>query len=216
MPTGSQVRIGVLAAALAAAISTAAYERPVSLYSVREAYFLGQRKDEKTAAFLSQYVRRLPVPKTGPHVAEIELRTPYEQVVLRARQAPDGYSSQQAAEEYRAQPDAILVRVLIYLTPTYPAHSPIGVVQLGPVELRPENFWREFSISLVQGDEISAKRVRGRAIYSSSAFGFPGLVGAEVLLEFDAERVDSAPVRVAVLTPNGQRVESEFDLSKLR
>jgi len=67
-------------------------------------------------------VKRPPLPKSGPHIAEVEFRTPYEQVVLRARQAPGSYSAQQAEEDYRAQPDLVLVRVRINLTPTYPAY----------------------------------------------------------------------------------------------
>lgn len=161
-------------------------------------------------------MKRLPLPKRGPHIAEIELRTPYEQVVLRARNAPDGYSSQQAAQDYRAQAGRILVRVLIYLTPTYPAHTPI-VLPFERVELRPEDFWRDFEIRLSQESEIAATRVSGKPIYSVPAVGgLPGLVGAEVEVEFDAANVTSAPVRVEVLTPDRKKFTAEFDLEKLR
>ena len=195
----------------------AAYENPLRDYSVREAYFLGRRKDEKTAQFLAQYVKKFPVPKQGPHVAEVELRTPYEQVVLRARNAPDGYSSQQATQEYRKQGDRVIVRVLIYLTPTYPAHTPIGPMQYDPVLVRPEDFWRDFDIRLFQEKEVSPRDVRGRPIYTYTEFGLPGLVGAEVALEFEADDlVSSEPARVEILTPDGQRISARFDLEKLR
>ncbi len=209
--------IGLLIGALLAALAASAYENPLRDYSLREAYFLGRRKDEKTAQFLAQYVKKLPVPKQGPHVAEIELRTPYEQVVLRARNAPDGYSSQQATQEYRKQGDRVIVRVLIYLTPTYPAHTPIGPVQSEPVLVRPEDFWRDFDIHLFQEKEVSPRDVRGRPIYGPPEFGLPGLVGAEVELEFGGD--DLAPsesARVEILTPDGQRITAVFDLEKLR
>jgi hypothetical protein len=197
-------------------LAAAAFEYPVRDYSVREAYFLGRRKDEKTAQFLAQYVKRFPLPKNGPHVAEIEFRTPYEQVVLRARNAPDGYSSQQASQEYRAQSDRVIVRVLIYLTPTYPAHSPIPLYRYEPVQVRPEDFWRDFEIRLTQKDEILPARVTGRPIYTQSDSGPTGLAGAEVDLEFEASDFTSEPARVEILTPDGQRVRAVFDLEKLR
>lgn len=211
-----RVAAGIVLTGLATTLAWA-YELPVRDSSLREAYFLGRRRDEKTAAFLSRYVRRLPLPKTGPHVAEIELRTPYAQVVLRARNAPDGYSSQQAARDYRARPQALLLRVLLYLTPTYPAHSPMQGVPMETVELRPETFWREFSFGLYQEEkEVRPRKVAGRPLYGGNGFGVPGLAGAEVDLEFDAADVASTPARVVVLTPDGQRVEAEFDLERLR
>jgi hypothetical protein len=75
------------ALALIASQAAPAYEHPLDTHSVRKAYFLGNRKDEKPAKFLAQYAERLPLPKTSPHVAEIGLLTPYAQVVLRASRA---------------------------------------------------------------------------------------------------------------------------------
>ncbi len=194
---------------LIAPLATPAYERPVTSHSIREAYFLGRGRDEKTAAFLAHYLRRLPLPKTGPHVAEIEIRTPYQQVVLRALQAPEGYSSLKAEQDYRLQPDRALVRVRINLTPTY---SPSAFAS-SPKGFRPADFWRDFSIRLIQGEQqFQPHKVTGRQLYS-----FRGsLVGADVELEFDASQVHSAPATVEVLTPHGQRVKVEFDLEKLR
>ncbi len=208
--------IAALAFGLALTVSAAAYEFPVSDYSIREAYFLGNRKDQKADKFLSQYVKRLPLPKFGPHIAEIELRTPYQQIVLRARKAPDGYSSQLAREDFRRSPETIIVRVLILLTPTYPAHAPIQAVQSEPTVLRAEDFWREFRLRLYQKSEIQPGKVSGRPIYSSSDSGPSGLVGAEVEMEFRASDLVEAPARVVVITPTKQRIEAEFDLTMLR
>jgi len=183
--------VGLLTAPIAAA-----YEHPLSSHSIREAYFLGRGDDQKRAAFLAQYVKRLPVPKSGPHLAEIQIRTPYQQVVLRAYQVSVGYSAQQAEQDYRAKPDVILVRVHISLTPTYQPWSP--------------GFWRDFSMRFFQEKEVSPKKVSGRPVFDE------GLIGATVELEFDAADVASAPLRVEVLTPDGQRVDAEFDLGRLR
>lgn len=208
--------ISVMTLGLAAVLSAAAYEFPVSDYSIREAYFLGNRKDERSDEFLSQYVKRLPLPKSGPHVAEIELRTPYQQIVLRARKAPDGYSSQLAREDYRRSADTVIVRVLILLTPTYPGHSPVQPVQSEPVRLRGEDFWREFRFGLYQRSEIQQRRISAQPIYTSSDFGLPGLVGTEVEIGFKASDLTDAPARVVVVTPAKQRIEAGFDLAKLR
>jgi len=217
MATSFKLRTGALALVLVAAQALPAYEHPLDPHSVREAYFLGNRKDDKTAKFLTQYVKRLPLPKTGPHVAEIELRTPYEQAVLRAAQAPGSYSTQDAEQDYAARPDLIVVRVRINLTPTYPAYIAEGK---GKLRERPEDFWRECSIQLAQGERITRKSVAGRPLYTSG-YRTPcpvgcALDGAEVLLEFDASRIRSEPVKIEVLTPDGQTVEAEFDLRDLR
>jgi hypothetical protein len=199
---------------LVTAAAAAAYEHPLGSHSVREAYFLGRRNDDKLAAFLAQYVKRLPVPKSGPHVAEIEIRTPYKQVVLRASQAPDGYSAQQAEQDYRAQSEVIIVRVHISLTPTYPGYLVKNSEGAQAIQARPLDFWRDFSVRFIQEKEITPKRISGRPLFS--ARGSSGLMGADVELEFDVAQVTSAPVRVEVLTPDGHRADAEFDLGELR
>ncbi|MBI3670207.1 MAG: hypothetical protein HY237_10555 [Acidobacteria bacterium] len=196
------------------------YEHPLDGHTVREAYFLGQRHDEKTAKFLARYLKRPPLPKTGPHVAEIEIRTPYEQVVRRASQAAGSYSAQQAEQDYRAHPDRIVVRVRINLTPTYPAFIADPSRGKGEVRERPEDFWRDFSIRLVQGERITPRNASGRPLHTGGLAGpnpvVGALEGAEVLLEFDASQIRSEPLKIEVLTPNGQTVEVEFDLKELR
>lgn len=67
--------------------------------AVRDAYFLGQRNDEKTTQFLETYRRYLPMPQSGLYVSEIELFTPYAETVDLSRQRTFGYSAQQAEQE---------------------------------------------------------------------------------------------------------------------
>ncbi len=220
MPTVLKSRIAVVVMGLVVAQAVAAYEHPLDSHSIREAYFLGRRHDDKTAAFMGQYLKRPPLPKSGPHVAEIELRTPYEQVVLRAAQAPGSYSAQQAEKDYAGQSNLILVRVRINLTPTYPAYVTDPSGRKGPPKERPEDFWRDFKIRVLQGKAVTPNKSTGRPLYTS---GLPGprlvagaLVGAEVQLEFDTGQIASSPVRIEVLTPDGQTVEAEFDLRDLK
>lgn len=222
MKSGSKVRFGALGMSLSLLIPqvSVAYEHPLDLHSIREAYFLGRSTDEKASKFLAQYVKRPPLPKNGPHIAEIEFRTPYEQVVLRARQAPGSYSAQQAELDYRAQPDLILVRLQINLTPTYPAYITDRSSRKGQPRERPEDFWRDFSVRVTQGGQITPKNVSGRPLHTGGIQApnplAGALEGAEVLLEFDAAQFRPEPVKIEVLPPDGPSVEIEFDLRDLR
>jgi hypothetical protein len=55
-----------------AAIPVAAYDHPLGSHAIREAYFIGS--GGRYADVLSTYTKNLPAPKTGPHVAQIEVR----------------------------------------------------------------------------------------------------------------------------------------------
>jgi len=96
-----------------------AYDFPLSSESIRDAYFLGRRNDEKTAKFLAGYIKRLPLPEKGPHISEISLYTPYAQIVMDSWRNAALYSGQQAEQEYRKLGDTIHVRVIIDFTSTF-------------------------------------------------------------------------------------------------
>jgi hypothetical protein len=81
------------------------------------------------------------------------------------------------------------------------------------VPIRPDGFWRDFSIRLTQRKEISPRKLNG-VIFGRR--GGSGPLGANVLLEFDAAEVESAPVHVEVVPPEGPRAQTTFDLDKLR
>jgi hypothetical protein len=134
-------------------------------------------------------------------VALIEIRTPYEQIALRAHQISVGYSAQQAERDYRAHSDVVMIRVRIRLTPTY-------------FQVRSLDFWRDFSVHCNQERELTPKKIVGSPLRGGR--GPLGLIGADVELEFDGAQVTSDVVRVEVFTPDGQKVDAEFDLGKLR
>jgi hypothetical protein len=195
-----------------------AYDFPLSATEIREAYFLGRDNNEKTARVLAEYSKLLPMPKRGPHVARIELLTPYAGLVAHARDVKGSYSAQDAEQEYLGQPGTFLLRVRIELTPTYSDVIPKGKGEYS-VELRSPDFWRYFSVQLQQDkDLIDPESTTGSPIYALGQGDAQGsrLLGAEIEIDFDAARITSAPVRVVTRTPDGQRVEVEFDLSKLK
>jgi hypothetical protein len=183
-----------------------AFSHRLTESEVRDAYFLGQ-DSERATPFLSQYVQALPVPNTGPHVAQIELRTPYAQVVAISRQHSAGYSAQQAAEDYKARGNTILVRAQVMFTPTY--------------SNRPDDFWRDVSIALAQGDRIAPKNVdghpvyTGQSIYASNPDGSSWVIGADIYAVFDVAGLSSNSVQVEVVPPEGAAVQATFDLEKL-
>lgn len=212
-----KIAAATVAVLLAAALGAQGYERELNSLSLREAYFLGKNAS-RSATFARDYAQTFPVPKTGVHIERIEVSTPFKQMVDRARLAADGYSPVTAEADYeRAAPLPVTVRVRLQLTPSYPAHSPYTLpVVVGPIYTRDANFWQAFVIRLEQRGQLEPRRVAGQPLYNCGDFGPCWLTGAEVELEFDSGAVASSRARVLVLSPDGQRVEAEFDLGRLR
>lgn len=210
------LRLSVLLLSFLVATCLYAYDHPLSANAIREAYFLGQRSDEKTASFLAQYIKRLPTPERGPHISEISLYTPYAQVVLASWRKNIEYSAQQAQRDFLSHPENIRVRVKIEFTPTYNAMQ--GAEPDKEVEgeqaliLRRKDFWRDFRFRLSQaGREISRRDIHGSPIYVRG-----GLAGAEVWLDYDAAGVAPERAEVEVISLDNHRVAAEFDLAKLQ
>lgn len=177
-----------------------AYDHPLTDESVRDAYFLGQDLD-RSNDFFAQYTQALPVPDSGPQVAEIELLTPYAQVVEVSREHPMGYSAQQAAADYKKRGDSIQVRVKILFTPTYTG---------------PDDFWRGVSVGLVQKEHMAATGVSAQLLYASDADGdYSWVIGANVFVQFRVAGVESDSVDVEVIPPGGAGVRVTFDLGRL-
>jgi hypothetical protein len=88
------------------AIQSAAYDHPLGSSAIREAYFMG---GGSFAEFLRTYTKNLPAPKTGPHVAQVEVRTPFTQVIVSSHEHSVGYSSMQAEQDYKKNPDTVQV-----------------------------------------------------------------------------------------------------------
>jgi len=209
-------RVLALAALLGVGLGAQAYARELGRSSIREAVFLGKNQT-RSAAFLRDYIHTLPVPEKGVHVEQIEISTPFKQVVLKSRSSQGGYNPVAAVDEVERQPPPVAVEVTLKLTPSFPAHTPYtSPVAFGAVEFRDPNFWREFQIEVAQQGKLEPRGVQGRPLYSCTVEGPCWLVGAVVTLEFDPAEVASRATRVVVATPDGQRVETEFDLGKLR
>lgn len=190
--------------------------------AVREAYFLGQRNDEKTARFLETYRRRLPMPQSGLYVSEIELFTPYAETVDLSRQRTFGYSAQQAAQEYRDRGDVFRLRVRVFFTDTYSRRTYAQAatqkdgrkIKLGQ-DARAHSGQQGFQVQLWQKDKlIEPLEIPGIPVFrgytvEGTSYGF------DVVLHYDGDEINADNAQVVVLTPDGQRVVAEFDLTKL-
>jgi len=156
-----------LAISLACPIPSFGFDTELSDTAVREAYFLGQRHDDKSRTFLAGYSRHLPLPKNGPYVSEIRLLTPLAQVVETSSQQTAGYSAQQGLLDYRGRGDSLLLEIHIEFTPTYSANDAAG--KKG-ITLRHEDFWRDLHYGIRQKDEwVQSHSMRGEPIYYASS-----------------------------------------------
>jgi hypothetical protein len=200
-----------------------AFEFPLSDIAIRDAYFLGQRNDQKTSDFLKLYSHSFSLPDKGPYISEIHLLTPYAQVVSDSSRHSVGYSAQQAAVDYHGRGDTLLLQVRIELTPTYTYDHAVRTANDTAAELNrqlyPEDFWQGFQFKFSQEEKtfepraMSANAIEGAASPSDRG---PTLRGTIVSLEFAAEPVGSDIVQIEVSSPTGQHLITKFDLSKLR
>ncbi|HKV05570.1 MAG TPA: hypothetical protein VJO53_10745 [Candidatus Acidoferrales bacterium] len=183
------------------------YEYPLSSEAVREAYFLGKGSFEKKQAFFQKYKHNLPVPKTGADVALIQVETPFACLVDAVALAPETYHAQEAEQDFLGKPGQFRVHVEIYFTPSYPRPNDTAAT-LG-------DFWRDFTVRLKQRAEIPARAVHGRPIYSDDTIS--GYIGATIDLEYDVTKIDpGASTTIEVDTPDGQQVETTFELNNYR
>src|SRR5579862_8331125 len=98
-----------------------AYVQRLDQQAIHEAYVLGLRNDKSTGDFLASYISEVAGPQNGAHIAEIELLTPYAQIVDECRQKTGvNFTEQQATDDYKSRGDIIKVNVVIMLPATYP------------------------------------------------------------------------------------------------
>ncbi len=221
--TGSLVALAVAMAVPAAQ----AYEPTLSDSAVHDAYVLGQRNDQTTAEFLDPYAKETAGAADGgtPHLSEIEVLTPFAQVVDESRRkGSSGFSEQQAIAAYHKRGDTVVIRVNLVLPAAYPekergAQAPaVSHDQKQTDALRPENFWQKFQFALNQnGKMVPTKSIHNQPVYSAATKNSPStLDGQTVWLEYDAKSIANEPISIEVNTPDGKTATTQFDLKSLR
>ena len=216
----------VLILALTLPLSCAAYDTQLSVAAIHEAYVLGQRNDKSTGDFLAPYLSQITEPQNDVHIAQIELLTPYAQIVDLTRQkTTEGYSEAQAADDYKRAGGTVKVNVVLMLPAAYPkaaqtaeAPTPPPATGQQKSDIRPENFWQNFQFNLKQnGKTIPSRAISNQPIHSTATKDAPAVLdGENVWLEYDVKDVAAAPTTVEVVTPQGKVIKANFDLSKLK
>jgi hypothetical protein len=204
--------------ALCVAFPASAFDSPLSDEAVREAYFLGQRHD---ASFLANYIKFLPLPKTGPHISSITFLTPFAQFAQFSGNYVGNYSAQQARLDHRGEEETVKITVEVYLTNSYGAliATPAGSRSRSSSALqpRPYDFWKDFRVQVYSGRQLlSPSDLSGRSLYRCGRFGPCRPRGAAIELEFPANAFTSDSATIEVLPPEGDPVSVDFDLTRLR
>jgi len=211
--------VALLTVAFLLPLPSFALETPLSDQAVREAYFLGQRRDESMARLLNRYTRFLPAPASGPHIASVSFLTPFALLVqYSSRQSFS--SAQQAAKDHHPEDEIVSIQIELELTQSYGpfiarptssrSGSPIGV------QLRSPEFWRSFKFRVFDGDEeITTSDLSGEPHHLCCEGGCT-LTGATVRLKFPATAFTADTATVDVIPPEGDPVSVDFDLASMR
>jgi hypothetical protein len=97
-----------------------AYQNSLDGKALQEAYILGQRNDQTTGDFLAPYLREMTDGHGDLRVAEIEILTPFAQVVDDSRKNTSGYTEEQANKKYQERGNTVTVSVTLMLPAAYP------------------------------------------------------------------------------------------------
>ena len=208
VPSFFRPGLAILAARLLLTSGASALDAPLSDEAVREAYFLGQRRDDTTARFLEIYRRYFPVPESGPHVFVVELFTPYAQAVESSSKQGAGYSAQQARKDYQVRGDSLRVSVHVRYTSTHGAGFPYSQNRV---------HWKDFQVRLALGGKsLKARSVGYEGTLMGTGDGGARPTGFIVRQDYDVPNATSTDATIEIDTPDGQHVVASFDLSSLR
>jgi hypothetical protein len=143
---------------------------------------------------------------TGPDISSIQLQTPFASIVDDIAQHALNYREPDVQQDFFGKPADFRVRVVIDFTQTYPPPD--------ATSMQLNDFWNNFQVQLMQAGEVPARSVRGTPILSDQTMS--GYIGAIIVADYDADKIQSGPATVVVTGPDGTNVESDFDLGTLR
>lgn len=184
-------------------LAAGAYQQRLDSEAIREAYSLGRRNDQTTGVFLSRYVQVFSGVGKWPYVSRVELLTPYSQIVFAAKDDLANASMYDAVRKYASRDIPVLLRIQANWSP------------LSALPTDDKDVWGRFTISVAQGHPLNFSKRSWTPYYGSrgDTLGFDYI---EMEWQFDVKDVASAPIAIDVTSPDGQRVEAKFDLSKLK
>src|SRR5260370_31307473 len=157
MPTPARSSVSILLVALLVSPAFFAFKSPLPDEAVRDADFLGHRHDGSFAHLLDKCSKRLPPPKSGPHISAITFLTPFAQLVRFSESYAGNYSAQQAELDHSAQEEIVEISVEILFTPSYGAvlFLPTGSRSGSPqgYRLRSYDFWKAVQARVFEADQ---------------------------------------------------------------
>ena len=113
--------VGVLVSLILCCTSVLqAFQDSLDDKALHEAYVLGQRNDQTTGNFLAPYIKQMTEGHGDLRVAEIEILTPFAQVVDDSRKNTSGYTEEQASKKYQQRGNTVSVSVTLMLPAAYP------------------------------------------------------------------------------------------------
>jgi hypothetical protein len=212
--------VSILIAAFLLVPPSFAFDTPLSDTAVREAYFLGQRRDDTMARLLNRYTQVLPPPDSGPHISSVTFLTPFALLVQQSSQRIN-YSAQQAQKEHHGDQEIVAITIEILLTPSYGAliprrtdsrsGSPIGY------QLRNPDFWKDFKYRVFDGDnELKPDNLTGDPLYNCPSDGACDLYGATIYIQLPAAAFTSGTATIEVDPKVSEPTSVEFDLTSFR
>lgn len=184
--------------ALLLAFPACGYDSPLSQNEIRDAYFLGSRLDGLSFGLLEKYARTISELHEGTCISDARIETPFLQIAEYARSVPN-YTSQDAVKDFYERPMVLRIFLdICYMSQAPPPNS----VKIKFLQNKKEIF------------PISDTR-DGYAEPINEYSSLPNN-GEKAALEFRPGRLDSSTLTIQIETPNGQRVETEFNLSSIR
>jgi hypothetical protein len=209
----------ILVTILITAAPATPFISPLTEESVRDAYFLGQRRGTPVTEFLAQYQKDLAEPASGPWISYVKFLTPFAQLVSYSSQQMN-YNAQQAVIDHKDQREFVSIEILIQFTKSYPAliAQPAGSRSgtTPALMVRPGDFWKSFRAQVSVGKNIvESAGFTGKPNYICDENGC-ALVGATLYMEVPAENVNADSVAVHVFPPEGSEMVVEFAAGHLR
>jgi hypothetical protein len=212
--------VSILIAAFLLVPPSFAFDTPLSDTAIREAYFLGQRRDDTMARLLNRYTQVLAPPDSGPHISSVTFLTPFALLVQQSSQRIN-YSAQQAQKEHHGDQEIVAISIEILLTPSFGAliPKPTGSRSGSPIgyQFRNPDFWKDFKYRVFDGDnELKPDTLTGDPLYNCPSDGGCDLFGATIHLQFPAAAFTSGTATIEVDPKVSDPTAVDFDLTSFR
>ena len=190
-------------------LNARAFNTSLQPEEIQEAYSLGQTTNhEELADFLNKYEHdfKPSSDNSAAFVQSVEFQTPYEQIVLRSLHNMQ-YTKFQAGEDYQANRDLVIVRVLVGLKTGYTGREP-------PAD--------RFQVVVSQGKAIQPRNLNSTVlcnplIWNEAAINTDCMTyQREIKLQFDAVQFAPGSTTIKVVVPYGQPQETRYNLDNLK